>query len=136
MLSPQLRHIPGSHKNSLRKSDRGLAGGPVCSLTSESVVGACVLQTGKPSLDGGRHSWLMSGTEAFHGVGLRCGARCLTSACRSSVWELSALDVEHLAKILLLPGYCHRTQLPHKALSLSMGFLVPGPPSWLPKPQI
>lgn len=136
MLSPQLRHIPGSHKNSLRKSGRGLAGGPVCSLTSESVVGAYVLQTERPSLDGGGHSWLMSGTEAFHGVGLRYGARCLTCARISWVWELFALDMEHLAKMLLLPGCCHVTQIPHKALILSLDFLVPGPPSWLPKPQI
>lgn len=85
---------------------------------------------------GDGHSSLMSGTETFHGVGLRCGAGCLTCACISWVWELFALDVEHLAKILLLPGCCHVTQIPHKALSLSLDFLVPGPPSWLPKPQI
>lgn len=55
MLSLQLRHIPGSHKNSsLKESGGGLVSGLACSPALESAVAACILQAGRLSLDGGQ----------------------------------------------------------------------------------
>lgn len=63
----------------------------------------------------GRHSYVVSSDDAFHGVGLKCGAK---SPRVSSGLAMPALGNHLLSDldVLFLPGWCRMAQIPPRDL--------------------